>query len=59
MKLKIRKNISIQGADQELKEYLKSLLTTLNPEYVEAKTFGRWTGNITQYIKQYTEEKDA
>jgi superfamily II DNA or RNA helicase len=59
MKLTIRRNLEIQGADQELKEYLKSLLTTVNPEYVEAKTFGRWTGHIEQYIKQFTETKEG
>ncbi len=59
MKLTIRKNLQIQGADPELRSYLKSLLTTVNPDYVEAKTFGRWTGNIEQYIKQYTELDDG
>ncbi len=59
MKLTIRRNLEIQGADQELKEYLKSLLTTVNPEYVEAKTFGRWTGHIEQYIRQFTETKEG
>ena len=59
MKLKIRRNLHIQGADPELRDYLKSLLTTLNPDYVEAKTFGRYTGNIPQYIKQYTELDDG
>jgi len=51
----IRKNLHIQGADPELREYLKALLTTANPEYIEAKTFGRWTGNISQYIHQFAE----
>jgi superfamily II DNA or RNA helicase len=59
MRLKIRTNLTIQGADRELKDYLKSLLTTVNPEYVEAKTFGRWTGNIPQHIMQYSEENDG
>ena len=59
MRLKIRRNLHIQGADPELRDYLKSLLTTVNPDYVEAKTFGRWTGNIEQYIKQYTELDDG
>ena len=55
VKMRIRRDLHIQEGDPELVIYLKSLLTTLNPEYVEAKTFGRWTGNIPQYIKQYTE----
>jgi len=59
MKLTIRRNLKIQGADQELREYLKSLLTTVNPEYVEAKSFGRWTGNIQQFIRQYDEQPDG
>lgn len=59
MKLRIRRNLNIQGADQELRDYLKSLLTTVNPEYVEAKAFGRFTGNIAQYIRQFEEQKDG
>lgn len=59
MKLKIRKDLHIRGADPELRDYLKSLLTTLNPEYVEAKTFGRWTGHIPQYIRQFVEKPDG
>ncbi len=59
MRLKIRRNLHIQGADPELRDYLKSLLTTLNPEYVEAKTFGRSVWKIKQYIKQYTELDDG
>ncbi len=51
----IRKNLHIRKADPELREYLKALLTTANPEYIEAKTFGRWTGNIPQYIHQFAE----
>lgn len=58
MKLKIRKNLHIQGADQELKNYLKDLLTMTNPEWIEAKTFKRYTGKIPQYIKQYEDRKE-
>ncbi len=59
MKLSIRRNLEIRGADPELRDYLKSLLTTVNPEYVEAKTFGRSVWKIQQYIKQYTELDDG
>ena len=59
MKLRICKSLHIQGADQELRDYLKSLLTMVNPEWVEAKTFGRWTGNIDQHIRQFTETGDG
>lgn len=55
-RLTITNNLRIQGADSELQEYLKALLTTLNPEWVEAQTFGRWTGNIPKFIQQYSEE---
>ncbi len=54
--LRIRNNLEIQEADQELKDYLKSLLTTLNPYWVEAQTFGRWLGNIPKYLHQLSEE---
>ncbi len=56
MKLRIHRNLHIQGVDQELKNYLKDLLTMVNPKFIEAKTFGRWAGNIPQYIKQYEEQ---
>ncbi len=58
IKLRIRRNLHVQGADQELKNYLKDLLTMTNPEWIEAKTFGRYTGKIPQYIKQYEDQKD-
>lgn len=57
-KLIIRSNLLLEGTDRELKEYLKDLLTTTNPEWLDAQTFGRWTGNIPRYIKQYKEEGD-
>lgn len=56
MKLYVKKDIQIEGADKELREYLKSLLTTANPEFIDAKTFGRWTGNIEQFIYQFKEQ---
>ncbi|RLC09099.1 MAG: hypothetical protein DRI24_22360, partial [Deltaproteobacteria bacterium] len=55
MKLHVRKDLSLQGADAELREYLKALLTTVNPEYIDAKTFGRWTGGIDQFLYQFAE----
>ncbi len=58
MKVYIRKNIQLGGIDKELREYLKSLLTTVNPEYIDAKDFGRWTGNIEQFLYQFTEYGD-
>ncbi len=57
--LRIRNKLKIQGADQELREYLKSLLTMLNPSWVEAQTFGRWTGNLPKYLYQFSEEEDT
>lgn len=54
----IASNLEIRGADQELKDYLKDLLTLLNPEWLDAQNFGRWSGNIPKYIIQYQEEKD-
>lgn len=56
LKLRIRNKLELEGTDQELKEYLESLLTTLNPEWLDAQTFGRWTGNTPKYIKQYQED---
>lgn len=53
--VKVSNNLVIQGADSELKDYLKELLTLLNPEWLDAQTFGRWTGNIPKYISQYEE----
>jgi superfamily II DNA or RNA helicase len=31
----------------------------VNPEWVEARTFGRWTGNIDQHVRQFTETEDG
>jgi superfamily II DNA or RNA helicase len=55
MKLYVKKDLQVREADEELREYLKALLTTVNPEFIDAKTFGRWTGNIEQFIHQYVE----
>jgi superfamily II DNA or RNA helicase len=56
MKLTIRRDIRIQGADPELRGYLKDLLTMENPDWIDAKAFNRWTGNIPRYIEQFDEE---
>lgn len=56
MEIRIRNHLEIRGADKELQEYLQSLLTLLNPEWLDAQTFGRWAGNIPKYISQYREE---
>ncbi len=53
LKIRIRNNLEIQGASPELKRYLEGLLTLTNPVWIEAKAFGRFTGNIPQYIRQY------
>jgi superfamily II DNA or RNA helicase len=56
-KLYIKSNLELQGIDQELRSYLKGLLTTLNPEWLDAQNFGRWTGNIPKNIEQFKEER--
>ena len=53
IQIRIRNNLEIQGASPELKSYLEGLLTIINPVWVEAKTFGRYTANIPQYIRQF------
>jgi superfamily II DNA or RNA helicase len=55
-KLYIKNNLVLEGIDQELRSYLKSLLTTLNPEWLDAQNFGRWTKNIPKNIEQFTED---
>ncbi len=55
MKLYVKKDVRIEGVDKELRDYLKDLLTTANPEFITARTFGRWTGNIKQFIYQFSE----
>jgi superfamily II DNA or RNA helicase len=57
-KLSIKSSLSLEGIDNELKSYLKSLLTTLNPEWLDAQNFGRWTKNIPKNIEQFKEEDD-
>lgn len=56
LRLTIKNNLTLEGTDPELKEYLKEYLTLLNPEWLEAQNFGRWTGNIPKYLTQYFEE---
>ncbi len=55
-KLFIGNELKLEGISSELKDYLKELLTTLNPEWLDAQNFGRWTGNIPKYIEQFLEE---
>lgn len=55
-KLSIKSNLVLEGIDQEVRSYLKSLLTTLNPEWLDAQNFGRWTKNIPKNIEQFTED---
>ena len=56
LQIRIRNNLEIQGASPELKSYLEELLTLVNPVWVEAKAFGRYTANIPQYIRQFEYE---
>lgn len=58
LKLYIRNNLILEGADQELKEYLRELLTTVNPEWLNAQHFGRYTKGIPKNIVQFVEEGD-
>ena len=53
LQIRIRSSLEIQGASPELKSYLQELLTLTNPVWIEAKAFGRFTGNIPQYIRQF------
>ncbi len=53
LQIRIRNNLEVQGASPELKNYLKELLTIVNPVWIEAKAFGRYTANISQYIRQF------
>lgn len=59
IKLRIANNLELREADQELKDYLKDLLTMLNPEWEDAQTFNRWVGNIPRFISQYSEEDNV
>jgi superfamily II DNA or RNA helicase len=53
IQIRIRNNLEIQGASPELKSYLEGLLTIINPVWVEAKTFRRYTANIPQHIRLF------
>lgn len=53
LRIRIRNNLEIQGASPELKRYLEELLTVVNPVWVEAKAFGRYTNNISEFIRQF------
>ncbi len=59
LKITVRNKVEIQNADGELRHYLKALLTLLNPEWVEAQTFGRYTGNIPKELYQFSETKSG
>ncbi len=53
LRIRIRNNLEIQGASPELKRYLEELLTVVNPVWVEAKAFGRYTKGIPEFIRQF------
>lgn len=55
----IRNSLRLEGADAELRQYLKDLLTTPNPEWLDAVNFGRWVGDIPKFIQQYTEDGNS
>lgn len=55
MELIIKNRIEIRNPDRELKQYLKDYLTFLNPKWLEAQQFGRWSGNIPKTLTQYEE----
>lgn len=57
-KITIKNNLEIENINKELTQYLKDMLTTTNPEWLEAKNFGRWLKNTPQFIKQYQEVED-
>ena len=57
MKLTISNNLELHEIDPELRGYLKDYLTLLNPEWLDAQNFGRWTGNLSKYITQYQEDE--
>jgi len=54
-KMLIRNSIQLTGIDRELKDYLKTYLTTLNPVWLEAETFGRFNRHIPKFLTQYEE----
>lgn len=56
MKLVISNNLELHNADPELRAYLKDYLTLLNPEWLDAQNFGRWSGHLSKYITQYAED---
>jgi superfamily II DNA or RNA helicase len=56
--LLIRENLELEKISKDLRSYLKELLTTPNPEWLDARSFGRWTGNIPKDIEQFSEEGD-
>jgi len=55
-KLFIRNSLSLEGINSEIKDHLKELLTIPNPEWITAKNFGRYTGDIPKTIEQFSEE---
>jgi len=50
MKLLIDNNITLFGVPQELRKWLLSILTFRNPLFEEAVKYGRYTGNIPEFI---------
>lgn len=57
MKLLIKNKLYLSGADQELKSYLREILTVENPQWIEAQTFGRYSRHIPRELSQYAEDK--
>lgn len=53
MKLIIDNQLSLLNVPQEIKEWFIEQLTFTNPKFEEAVKFGRYIGNVPEYIKMY------
>jgi superfamily II DNA or RNA helicase len=55
MKITISNHISIQEAPETLLQKISDIFTIRNPAYDDADKMGRWTGNLDEYLRLYSE----
>lgn len=58
MQVVIGSEIRIMGAGKEIYEWCETNLVLANPEYIDRKRRGMWTGNTPQYLWLYRIEGD-
>jgi len=57
--LKVNNTTTLYNPPNWLVKYINKTMTLDNPNYIEAEKYGRWTGNMDQFIKPYSVTKES